>query len=154
MNSSLKLLARLTLTCALMTLPGQASAQVLTLEIEAKIPLGNVTGRIDHLAIDRKRQRLFVAELGNDTVAVLDLAKVALQRRLAGLSEPQGIAYEPEGDILYVANGGNGTVHLFQGEEYTPLDKIELGQNADNVRIDSARRRVLVGHSRGALAVI
>src|SRR5262245_8495752 len=34
----------------------------------SKIPLGDVSGRIDHLAIDLARRRLFVAELGNDTV--------------------------------------------------------------------------------------
>ena len=33
--------------------------------LEAKIPVGQVSGRIDHLGIDLKRQRLLVAELGN-----------------------------------------------------------------------------------------
>jgi hypothetical protein len=32
---------------------------------ETKIPLGEIKGRIDHLAIDPKRLRLYVAELGN-----------------------------------------------------------------------------------------
>jgi hypothetical protein len=36
------------------------------LVLEAKIPLGAVEGRIDHMAFDAKRERLFVAELGND----------------------------------------------------------------------------------------
>ena len=40
---------------------------------ERKIPLGEVRGRIDHLTVDLKRNRLFVAELENDTVAVVDL---------------------------------------------------------------------------------
>ena len=44
------------------------------LQLEAKIPLGDVRGRIDHMAVDLKRQRLFVAELGNDSVGVVDLA--------------------------------------------------------------------------------
>ena len=43
------------------------------LTLEAKVPLGDVSGRIDHMAIDPKRQRLFVAELGNNTVGVVDL---------------------------------------------------------------------------------
>ncbi|MGH9552623.1 MAG: hypothetical protein ACRD3W_24805, partial [Terriglobales bacterium] len=43
------------------------------LRLDAKIPLGNVSGRIDHMAIDLNRQRLFVAELGNNTVGVVDL---------------------------------------------------------------------------------
>ena len=34
----------------------------------AAITLPGVKGRIDHLAFDAKRRRLFVAALGNDTV--------------------------------------------------------------------------------------
>src|SRR5262245_27966030 len=43
------------------------------MELDSKIPLGDVSGRIDHLAIDLPRRRLFVAELGNNTVGVVDL---------------------------------------------------------------------------------
>ena len=42
--------------------------------LEAKIPLGQVSGRIDHLGIDLQRQRLLVAELGNNSLGVVDLA--------------------------------------------------------------------------------
>jgi len=40
--------------------------------LEAKIPLGEVSGRIDHLGIDVKRQRLLVAELGNNSLGGVD----------------------------------------------------------------------------------
>jgi len=43
------------------------------LELEAVIPLGAVRGRIDHMAIDLARRRLYIAELGNDSVAIVDL---------------------------------------------------------------------------------
>jgi hypothetical protein len=33
------------------------------LQLEAKIPLGDVRGRIDHMAVDLLRQRLLVSEL-------------------------------------------------------------------------------------------
>jgi len=33
-------------------------------DLRPKIPLGDVRGRIDHMTIDLKRHRLFVAELG------------------------------------------------------------------------------------------
>ncbi len=131
-----------------------ASAQAPLLEVEAKIPLGNVAGRIDHLAVDLKRRRVFVAELGNNTLGVVDLAAAKLQRRLTGLSEPQGVGYDAATDIVYVANAGNGAVDVFQGEDYTPLEKIQLGEDADNVRIDAAGRRVIVGYGKGGLAII
>jgi hypothetical protein len=57
------------------------------LVLQAKIPLGDVHGRIDHLAVDLNRQRLFVAELGNDTVGVVDFKGRSVALRLAGLKE-------------------------------------------------------------------
>jgi len=52
---------------------GQALAQsdAVPLQLETKMPLGDVRGRIDHMAVDLKRQRLFVAELGNDSVGIV-----------------------------------------------------------------------------------
>jgi hypothetical protein len=43
------------------------------LVLESKIILGDVKGRIDHFASDPAHQRLFIAELGNNTVGVVDL---------------------------------------------------------------------------------
>jgi hypothetical protein len=51
-----------------------------------------VSGRIDHLGIDVKRQRLLVAELGNDSLGVVDLAAGKALRRIADLSEPEGVS--------------------------------------------------------------
>jgi DNA-binding beta-propeller fold protein YncE len=124
------------------------------LVLEAKVPLGEVRGRIDHVAVDVARQRLFVAELGNDTVGVVDLMHRTLLRTLSGLHEPQGMGYEPSTDTLYVANAGDGAVQLFQGADLAPVGRIDLGEDADNIRIDPSTHRVFVGYGKGALAVI
>jgi DNA-binding beta-propeller fold protein YncE len=124
------------------------------LVLETKIPLGEVSGRIDHLSIDVKRQRLFVAELGNDSVGVVDLAVGKVLRRITGMSEPQGVAYVPFADSVFVANAGDGSVHVLRGDDLAPIGRIELGEDADNVRVDTGRNRVLVGYGNGALAVI
>jgi DNA-binding beta-propeller fold protein YncE len=131
-----------------------AQSTAAPLELEARIPLGAVSGRIDHLAVDLKRQRLSVAELGNDTIGVVNLAARKMQRTMLGYKEPQGIAYEPSTDALYVANGGDGSVRILRADDLTLLQRIDLGQDADNVRVDVARKRVLVGYGKGALALI
>jgi YVTN family beta-propeller protein len=122
--------------------------------LESKIPLGEVQGRIDHLTVDLDRQRLYVAELGNNTVGVIDLKARRVIRNLTGLREPQGIAYEPSTDTLYVANAGDGSVRLYRGSDLAPIGAISLGDDADNVRVDRAAKRVFVGYGDGALAVI
>ena len=124
------------------------------LVLEAKIPLGDVGGRIDHLSIDVKCRRLFVAELGNNSLGVVDLAAGKVLRRIANLSEPQGVAYVAFADSVFVTNAGDGSVRVLRGDDLTPVGRIELGDDADNVRVDAARNRVLVGYGKGALAVI
>src|SRR6266436_2324020 len=134
---------------ALASTAGQAPAQSADtgpLQLETKIPLGEVRGRIDHMAVDLKRQRLFVAELGNDSLGVIDLANRKLIRTIAGLKEPQGVGYEPSTDMLYVANAGDGSVRLFEGGDYKTTGRIELGSDADNIRVDTAANRVIVGY--------
>jgi DNA-binding beta-propeller fold protein YncE len=136
--------------------PTATSAQTASppLILEAKIPLGEVSGRIDHLGIDLKRKRLLVAALGNNSLGVVDLAAGKVLNRIAGLAEPQGVAYVPSSDSVFVANAGNGSVRVLRGEDLAPIGRIGLGDDADNVRVDTARKRVLVGYGKGALAVI
>src|SRR5438445_12539627 len=93
---------------------GQGASRAATTDaptLEAKIPLGEVSGRLDHLAIDLAHRRLFLAELGNDSVGVVDLAAGKLLHRIAGLKEPQGAGYVAATDTLYVANAGDGALH-------------------------------------------
>src|SRR5215475_14078967 len=141
---------------ALLAAPDQAMTQgeAPALKLEAKIPIGNVSGRIDHMAVDLARQRLFVAELGNNTVGIVDLNGRNVIRTLSGLKEPQGVAYLPSTDTLYVANGGDGSVRLFRGPDYTAAGQIDLGDDADNIRLDIPGNRIVVGYGRGGFAVI
>jgi hypothetical protein len=139
-------------------LPGTALGQPVTtgapLVLEATIPLPNVAGRIDHLAIDLVRKHLFVAELGNNTVDVIDLVSQKTVQRITGLSEPQGLAYVSDGDLLVVANRGDGTVRMFGGGDFAPRGVVSLSANADNVRFDAHSGHVLVGYGSGGLAII
>jgi len=121
---------------------------------EAKIALGNVAGRIDHLAIDFPRQRLFVAELGNDSIGIVDLKDRKLIHTISGLKQPQGVGYHQPTDTLYVANAGDGSVRMFSGPDYSAAGRIDLGDDADNVRFDDTANRIIVGYGNGALAVI
>jgi DNA-binding beta-propeller fold protein YncE len=102
----------------------------------------------------QKRKRLFVAELGNDSLGVVDLAAGNVARTLTGLSEPQGVGYEPATDTVFVANARSGSVRMLSGEDLAPVGRIDLGDAADNVRIDPTGKRVLVGYGAGALAIL
>ena len=124
------------------------------LVLERTIPLNGVSGRIDHMAVDLRRKRLFVAELGNGTVDVIDLASGQAVHRIGGLREPQGVGYAPAPDLVAVASAGDGSVRLFRGEDLAPAGVIDLGNDADNIRLDPRSGQLLVGYGSGGLAVL
>src|SRR5690349_22000226 len=86
------------------------------LQLIQTIPLPGVEGRIDHLAVDLKGQRLFIAALGNDTVEIVDLNASKVTHSISGLSEPQGIVFVPEFRKIFVANGDNGACEIFDSD--------------------------------------
>src|SRR5258707_1831753 len=145
-------IAALAITSSLLVSPGWADETPFLLE--RKIPLGEVRGRIDHLAIDLARNRLFVAELEIEPVAVIDLDAYKVMQVISGLSKPQGLGYHPPTDSLYVANGGDGTAAIFRGDDYRAITRIRLGKDADNVRMDTVGNSVFVAYGDGALAGI
>jgi YVTN family beta-propeller protein len=145
---------RLLLLATLLGAPAGSGRAAEALVLEHTIALKGVSGRIDHLAIDLARKRLFVAEIGNDSVDVIDIAAAKVIRRIDGLREPQGVAYAPGPDVLAVANGGDGSVRLFRGAALSPSGAVDLGDDADNARLDARTGHLVVGYGSGGLAVI
>src|SRR5258706_5409206 len=130
------------------------AAEPQPLVLEATIALPDTPGRIDHIAVDLNRKRLFIAEVGNNTLDVVDLTQQKPVRRISGLNEPQGVAYLPGPDLFVVANGGDGAVRFYGGNDFAPRGVLNLGDDADNVRVDPRNGQVLAGYGDGGLAVI
>ena len=103
--------------------------------------------------MDVPGKRLFVAALGNGTIEVLDVTKNERTAQIPGLLEPQGVYFDPAANRLYVASGGDGTLRIYNGTNLVLDDKIELGDDADNVRGDVHAGRIFVGYGSGALAI-
>ena len=122
------------------------------LKLEKSIQLPDVQGRIDHMSIDVKGQRLFVSALGNNTVEVIDLKAGKRANTISGLKEPQGLLFVANNGRLFVASSKDGTVKMFDGNSLKLLKTIDYGDDADNLRFDSSRQRVFVGYGDGALA--
>lgn len=124
------------------------------MHLEKTIPMPAVQGRIDHMYFDASSGRLFVAALGNNTVEVIDTRAGKLLHTISGLHEPQGILYRPGVNRVYVANGDDGSLRMFDGSSYEPIKNIKLGDDADNVRWDEQDHKIYVGYGSGALAVL
>jgi YVTN family beta-propeller protein len=123
------------------------------LRLEKTIPLPGAKGRIDHMAFDTQNGRLYVAVLGSDAVDVIDIKSGAVVKTITGLAEPQGIVYQPEKKRVWIANGTDGTVRIFDAQSFEPFRTINLGDDADNIRRDAATRTIFVGYGSGGIAV-
>ncbi len=124
------------------------------LKLEKIIEMPEVSGRIDHMAINLKDKVLYVAALGNNTVEVIDLAKGAPVKSIKGIKEPQGIIYIPGTNEIAVASGGNGDCIFFNATTYEQVAVIHLAGDADNIRYDAAEQKMYVGYGDGGIAMI
>jgi DNA-binding beta-propeller fold protein YncE len=118
------------------------------------IALPGVEGRIDHFAFDAAGERLFVCALGNNSVEVIDLRKAERIHSITGLGAPQGIAYIPELNRIFVANDKGGICKIYDGKSFQAVGGLDFKDDADNVRYDSATKQIYVGFASGGIAVV
>src|SRR5260370_4843192 len=122
-----------------------------------EIPLPKVEGRIDHFTFDAKRKRVIGAALGNNTVEVVDTFAGRDIHSIKGAADPQGVAYVNDLNKLFVANGTDGKLRIYDGDSFNLLNTIDIGEDADNVRYDPAEKRIYVaygGDEEGGIAVV
>jgi len=135
------LLGGLFLSCGI-----AAAQEAPALTPKNPIPLTKVEGRMDHLGVDVKGQRLFATAFDNHTLEVIDLRTGRQVHTIPGLNEPQGAFYDPATNRLFVACGGDGTVKIFHGTTFQLLQTVTLDLDADNVRYDARSQRIVVGY--------
>jgi hypothetical protein len=122
-----------------------------------EIPLPNVGGRIDHFTFDAKRKRVIGAALGNNTVEVVDTFGGSDIHSITGAANPQGVVYVGELNKLFVANGADGKLRIYDGDSFKLLNTVDIGEDADNARYDPVAKRVYVafgGDEEGGIAAI
>jgi DNA-binding beta-propeller fold protein YncE len=139
---------------ALLSCYGAAATYAQPLELKQTIPLPGVEGRIDHFAYDPAGERLFVCALGNNSIEIINLRKGERIHSITDLGSPQGIAYVPELDRLFVANDEGGVCKTYDAKSLQQLSELSLKDDADNVRYDATSRRIYVGFGRGGIAVL
>jgi DNA-binding beta-propeller fold protein YncE len=125
-----------------------------SLELVKTIVLKGKPGKLDHLIVDGKSGRLFLANKVNNTVDVVDLNEGALVKQLTGQAGAQGLAYTADLNRLYVGLGTGGYCNIFDGTSYKLLKTIKFADDADNVRYNPRTHLVYVAHAEKALGVI
>ncbi len=124
-----------------------AGQEAPALSLETHISLPNVKGRMDHLSVDLKGQRLFVAAVDNHTLEVVDLKSGQRVHTIVDLAEPQGVFYDASTNRLFVACGLDGVTKIFDGTTFQVLATAKFPDDADNIRYDARSNGVIVGYA-------
>ena len=148
---SLCLAGAATLAALLLSAPVPAAD---VLELEKTIELKGKAGGLDHVAVDVKGDRLFLANKCNDTLDIIDLKTGKLLKQKTKQTAIQGVVYSPELNRIYVGLGTNGLCNIFDGATYDILKTISFKDDADNVRYNPKTNLVYVAHAEKSLGVI
>jgi DNA-binding beta-propeller fold protein YncE len=151
LRPSLQAIVALVSCYTLSTVRAQTAAP---LKLTQTIALPGVEGRIDHFAFDVAGERLFVCALGNNTVEVVDLREGVRVHSITGFGAPQGIAYIPELNRIFVANDRRGICKIYDGKSFQAVGELDFKDDADNVRYNSATKQIYVGFGSGGIAVV
>jgi len=151
MNRLVELLVvTLVLPCSVATRLGAEEPALKRVQV---IVLAGPNGRLDHLALDRKHARLFISNMANSSLDIVDLKSGKPVKQIPGQRGIQGIAYAEDLDRIFAGVGEAGVCNVFDGASYQLLKSLPLA-DADNVRYEPRHRRIYVSHAPKGLAVI
>lgn len=109
----------------------------------------SVQGRFDHLGIDRKGSRVFVAAESAHRVLVFDLKSGKYLRSIADIEIPHAIFVREDLDRIFITDGGRGTVKIYDGTTYALLKTIPLKVDADSIGYDPSTNLLYVVNGGG-----
>ena len=134
--------------------PAPSNDEFAPLVLVRIIPMPDVQGRFDHMAVDNKTGRLYAAVYGNDSVQVLETQRGKRVHIISeGLTKPQMVAYLPDSNRIVVSNEGDGSCKIFDADTYKLIDTVKFAEDADQLRYDSVTKRVYVGYGDGAIGM-
>jgi len=105
---------------------------------------GAVKGRFDHFGVDLKHNRLFATPEDYHAVLVLDLPNAKPAAEIHGIARPHAILYRDDLDRIYVTDGVDGALKIFDGKTYQPLGNVALEKDADSIGYEAARQYLYI----------
>lgn len=140
--------------------PASADQQGLSRLQAIQLP-GAVQGPFDHFGVDPAGRRLFVTAENYHAVLVLDLDTGKVIHEITGIAKPHAILYRGDVSRIYVTDGVDGSLKIFDGKTYRLIQRIELEKDADSIGFEPLSKMLYVvngggdaGHNWSQLSVI
>jgi WD40 repeat protein len=117
-----------------------------TLRLIQTIPLPGVNGRLDHMAVDLEKSRLFVAAVTYGTLEVVDLKAGKVINSLTGMKDTQDAVFLGGNfNKLYVSSI-DGTLRIYQGETFRLVQALKLEPDPNRLIYDPATDLIYFGY--------
>ena len=141
----------LILSClVILSLPIQTAYSQETLQPVAKFVMpASVQGKFDHLGIDERGSRLFVAAESAHQVLVFDLKSGKYLRSITGIEIPHAIFVREDLNRIFITDGGAGALKVYDGRTYALLKTIPLKVDADSIGYDPATHLLYIVNGGG-----
>jgi DNA-binding beta-propeller fold protein YncE len=134
--------------------PSAPAQQRSPVTLIARTPLPGIVGDFDFLALDLKRNHLFIAAEEHHTIEVFDAKTGKHLQSVSGVKTPHTLAYVADKDELFIADGGDYSCIILSGEDFHQVGRIALISGAvtgktdspDTDYYDSRKRIFYLGH--------
>ena len=95
-----------------------------------------VQNHFDHLTADLKNNRLFVVPEDHKTIEVYDLRTGKFVHSIKGIGVGHSVVYRADIDRIFVTDGLDGDLKIFNGTTYELLQSVKLLADADATGYD------------------
>ncbi len=127
--------------CHQPNLSSQQLAQAVSTE---RIP--SISCHFDRFGLDLKGQRLFVVPEDNGTVEVYRLPSGKFLHSIGGIGMAHGVLYRPGINRIYVSDGADGLLRIYDGTSYRLLKTVKLLTDADALGYDPATHYLYIAN--------
>lgn len=116
------------------------------LPIVDTVPVG---GEPNDIGVNPVTGRVYVANLGSDSVTVLDGAHGRIVASVPVRRMPIAVGVNATTNRVYVANSGDASVSILDGRDNRVLATVPVGSSPRGIAVDLARNRVYVASAVG-----
>src|ERR1700722_20635676 len=115
------------------------------LKLVQTIPLPDLKeGDFDHFTSDPENHRLFLTGEENDKVFVFDTNTNQRIHTIDPATSPHAILYRKDANKLFIVEGDDSVVRVYDSNSYQKLGEVKLTIDADSIAYDPATKFMYV----------
>jgi DNA-binding beta-propeller fold protein YncE len=124
---------------------GSAAQETAPLQLATTVPLPAIKeGDFDHFGKDVEGNRFFLTAEANGSVEVFDSRSNKHLHSITGMKSPHALVYRADTKKLFVVDGDDSQVKVYDGTTYQPVGHIRLALDADSIAYDPATKYMYV----------